>query len=149
MTDLDERFQAAALACADTVVWHAQRGPAATLTLLAQGGHPDGAITRALWLLFVNVTIVTSVALLNVRINGADDLAKANADTSSMSEDAAATVFSVESNDNLDPDHDAANTITLGAVSVSGPGGTTLVNGDAHAALASASTAMTHAAKAG
>jgi ABC-type transport system involved in multi-copper enzyme maturation permease subunit len=39
-------------------------GVVLALTLLAQGGHPDSAITRALWLLFVNVTIVTSVALL-------------------------------------------------------------------------------------
>src|SRR5262249_21279723 len=60
----------------------------------------------------------TSVALLNIRINGADDLAQANADTGSMTEDSSATIFSVEANDNLDPDHDAANTISLGAVTV-------------------------------
>jgi ABC-type transport system involved in multi-copper enzyme maturation permease subunit len=39
-------------------------GVVLALTLLAQGGRPDGALTSSLWLLFVNVTIVTSVALL-------------------------------------------------------------------------------------
>ncbi len=39
-------------------------GVVLALTLLAQGGQPDGALTKSLWLLFVNVTIVTSVALL-------------------------------------------------------------------------------------
>jgi ABC-type transport system involved in multi-copper enzyme maturation permease subunit len=34
------------------------------LILLAQGGQPDAAIAKAVWLLFVNVTIVTSIALL-------------------------------------------------------------------------------------
>lgn len=34
------------------------------LVLLAQGGRPDGAVAKAVWLLFVNVTVVTSVALL-------------------------------------------------------------------------------------
>ncbi|HXI55986.1 MAG: hypothetical protein QOI66_5308 [Myxococcales bacterium] len=39
-------------------------GVVLALTLLAQGGQPDSALTKSLWLLFVNVTIVTSVALL-------------------------------------------------------------------------------------
>ena len=34
--ELEERFRAAARACDDTVVWHAQRGPAETMTLLAE-----------------------------------------------------------------------------------------------------------------
>jgi ABC-type transport system involved in multi-copper enzyme maturation permease subunit len=39
-------------------------GVVLALTLLAQGGQPDAALTKSLWLLFVNVMIVTSVALL-------------------------------------------------------------------------------------
>jgi threonine aldolase len=42
VSDLDERFQAAALACDDTVVWHARRGPAETMTLLATAAHELG-----------------------------------------------------------------------------------------------------------
>jgi len=36
VTDLEARFRAAAEACADTVVWHARRGPAQTMALLAE-----------------------------------------------------------------------------------------------------------------
>ena len=36
MTELEDRFRAAALACTDTVVWHQRRGPAETLALLAE-----------------------------------------------------------------------------------------------------------------
>ncbi len=35
MSELEDRFRAAALACTDTVVWHARRGPAETMRLLA------------------------------------------------------------------------------------------------------------------
>jgi threonine aldolase len=40
--DLDERFKAAALACDDTVVWHARRGPAETLALLSEAAGELG-----------------------------------------------------------------------------------------------------------
>ncbi len=36
MTDLEDRFRAAAQACEDAVVWHRPRGPAETLRLLAE-----------------------------------------------------------------------------------------------------------------
>ena len=36
MSEIEERFRAAAMACEDTVVWHARRGPAETMTLLAE-----------------------------------------------------------------------------------------------------------------
>lgn len=39
-------------------------GAVLALIMLAQGGRPDAAVAKAVWLLFVNVTIVTSVALL-------------------------------------------------------------------------------------
>jgi threonine aldolase len=42
VSDLDERFKAAALACDDTVVWHARRGPAETMTLLAEAAEELG-----------------------------------------------------------------------------------------------------------
>ncbi|HEX5088225.1 MAG TPA: beta-eliminating lyase-related protein [Nocardioides sp.] len=42
MSELDERFRAAALACDDTVVWHARRGPAETMTLLAAAAEELG-----------------------------------------------------------------------------------------------------------
>lgn len=35
MSELEDRFRTAALACTDTVVWHARRGPAETMRLLA------------------------------------------------------------------------------------------------------------------
>src|SRR4051794_20655676 len=57
MTDLEDRFRAAAQACSDTVVWHQRRGPAETLALLAQAAEElgidewdrygaDGAVAR-------------------------------------------------------------------------------------------------------
>jgi threonine aldolase len=36
VSDLEDRFRAAALACEDTVVWHQRRGPAETMALLAR-----------------------------------------------------------------------------------------------------------------
>ena len=42
MSDLDERFRAAAQACDDTVVWHARRGPAETMALLAEAADELG-----------------------------------------------------------------------------------------------------------
>jgi len=42
MSDLDERFKAAAQGCADAVVWHARRGPAETMTLLAEAAEELG-----------------------------------------------------------------------------------------------------------
>src|SRR6478752_7380144 len=36
MSELEDRFRAAADACTDTVVWHQRRGPAETLSLLAE-----------------------------------------------------------------------------------------------------------------
>jgi threonine aldolase len=57
VSDLDERFQEAARACTDTVVWHARRGPAETMRLLAVAAEElgiddwdrygaDGAVAR-------------------------------------------------------------------------------------------------------
>jgi threonine aldolase len=42
VSDLDERFRSAALACDDTVVWHARRGPAETMALLAEAAEELG-----------------------------------------------------------------------------------------------------------
>ncbi len=42
MSELEERFRSAALACDDTVVWHARRGPAETLRLLADAADELG-----------------------------------------------------------------------------------------------------------
>ena len=42
MDELEERFRAAAEACDDTVVWHAQRGPAETMRLLADAADELG-----------------------------------------------------------------------------------------------------------
>ena len=42
MSELDERFRSAALACDDTVVWHARRGPAETLRLMADAADELG-----------------------------------------------------------------------------------------------------------
>ena len=42
MNELQERFRAAAEACDDTVVWHAQRGPAETMRLLADAAEELG-----------------------------------------------------------------------------------------------------------
>jgi len=39
VTDLEDRYRAAALACDDTVVWHARRGPAETMALLAEAAE--------------------------------------------------------------------------------------------------------------
>jgi len=39
VSDLDERFTAAALACEDTVVWHRRRGPVETLALLSEAAE--------------------------------------------------------------------------------------------------------------
>jgi threonine aldolase len=42
VSELDERFKAAAQACDDTVVWHARRGPAETMTMLAEAAEELG-----------------------------------------------------------------------------------------------------------
>jgi threonine aldolase len=42
VTNLDERFKAAAQGCGHTVVWHAHRGPAETMRLLAQASEELG-----------------------------------------------------------------------------------------------------------
>src|SRR3954462_4700708 len=42
MTELEDRFRAAAQACSDTVVWHQRRGPAETLALLAEAAEELG-----------------------------------------------------------------------------------------------------------
>ncbi len=39
MSELEERFRTAAQACDDTVVWHARRGPAETMRLLAEAAE--------------------------------------------------------------------------------------------------------------
>jgi VCBS repeat-containing protein len=80
-------------------------------------------------------------AAITITISGADDLAKAFADTGSMSEDAAATKFSVEANDTLDPDSTALNTIAItGTVLASGPAGTGIVNGSVSAVTSDGDT---------
>jgi threonine aldolase len=42
VSDLEDRFWAAAQACDDTVVWHRRRGPAETMTLLAEAAEELG-----------------------------------------------------------------------------------------------------------
>ena len=42
MDELEKRFRAAAEACDDTVVWHARRGPAETMRLLAEAAEELG-----------------------------------------------------------------------------------------------------------
>src|SRR6202012_4783773 len=78
-------------------------------------------------------------ATLTVTIHGADDLPVAVADTGTMTEDRAATLFNVIDNDSQDPDSTATNAITIGpgAISVTGPAGETFSNADAFASIVS------------
>ena len=78
-------------------------------------------------------------ASITFTIHGADDLPVAVADTGTMTEDDAPTSFNVIANDFQDPDHTASNTITVGpgSITVTGPAGETMVNGDATAAIVS------------
>ena len=78
-------------------------------------------------------------ASITFTIHGADDLPQAVADTGTMTEDDAPTSFNVIANDTQDPDHTAANTITLGpgSITVTGPAGETMVNADATASIVS------------
>ncbi len=78
-------------------------------------------------------------ATLTITIHGADDLPQAVADTGTMTEDDAPTTFNVIANDTQDPDHTAANTITVGpgSITVTGPGGETFANTDATATIVS------------
>ena len=78
-------------------------------------------------------------ASITFTIHGADDLPQAVADTGTMTEDSAATSFNVIANDTQDPDHTAANTITVGpgGVTVTGPAGETFANTDATASIVS------------
>ena len=69
----------------------------------------------------------SSPAAITITISGADDFAKAFADTGSMSEDAPATKFAVEANDTLDPDSTAHNTIALGSKTAVGNGGASVI----------------------
>ena len=77
-------------------------------------------------------------ATLTITIHGADDLPQAVADTGTMTEDDAPTTFNVIANDTQDPDHTAANTITVGpgSITVTGPG-ETFANTDATATIVS------------
>ena len=78
-------------------------------------------------------------ATLTITIHGADDLPQAVADTGTMTEDSAPTSFNVIANDTQDPDHTAANTITVGpgSITVTGPAGETFANTDATASIVS------------
>ena len=78
-------------------------------------------------------------ATLTITIHGADDLPQAVADTGTMTEDSAPTLFNVIANDTQDPDHTATNAITVGpaSITVTGPAGETMVNGDATASIVS------------
>ena len=78
-------------------------------------------------------------ASITFTIHGADDLPQAVADTGTMTEDSAPTSFNVIANDTQDPDHTAANTITVGpgGVTVTGPAGETFANTDATASIVS------------
>ncbi len=78
-------------------------------------------------------------ATLTITIHGADDLPQAVADTGTMTEDDAPTLFDVIANDTKDPDHTATNAITVGpgGVTVTGPAGETFANTDAQAAIVS------------
>ena len=77
----------------------------------------------------------TSSANLTITVNGANDLPVAVDDTGSMSEDATATSFNVRSNDTLDIDHTAANSISIGTVSASGPAGDGITGADVTTAV--------------
>ena len=77
----------------------------------------------------------TSTANLVVTVNGANDVPIANDDTGSMSENAAATLFDVRSNDTLDVDHTALNNISIGAVTASGPTGDGITGADVTTAV--------------
>ena len=74
----------------------------------------------------------TSTANLVITVNGVNDLPVAVSDLTgnTMTEDAAATTFAVLGNDTLDKDHGAANTITTGTVTASGPVGAGIDAGD-------------------
>jgi VCBS repeat-containing protein len=76
-------------------------------------------------------------ATLTITIHGADDLPQAVADTGTMTEDDAPTLFNVIANDTQDPDHTALNTIAVGpgSVTVTGPAGETFANTDATATI--------------
>jgi VCBS repeat-containing protein len=78
-------------------------------------------------------------ASITFTIHGADDLPQAVADTGTMTEESAPTSFNVIANDTQDPDHTAANTITVGpgGVTVTGPAGETFANTDATASIVS------------
>jgi large repetitive protein len=78
-------------------------------------------------------------ASITITIHGADDLPQAVADTGTMTEDSAPTSFNVIANDTQDPDHTAANTITVGpgSITVTGPAGETFANTDATASIVS------------
>ena len=77
----------------------------------------------------------TSTANLVVTVNGANDVPTANDDTGGMSENAGATLFDVRSNDTLDIDHTAPNSITIGTVSASGPAGDGITGADVTTAV--------------
>ena len=76
-------------------------------------------------------------ATLTFTIHGANDLPQAVADTGSITEDAAPTVFAVlVNNDTLDPDAGALNTIAItGTVTASSAGDPLITNGDATATV--------------
>jgi VCBS repeat-containing protein len=78
-------------------------------------------------------------ATITFTIHGADDLPQAIADTGTMTEDDAPTLFNVLANDTLDPDHTALNTIAVGpgSITVTGPAGETFANTDATATVVS------------
>jgi VCBS repeat-containing protein len=76
-------------------------------------------------------------AKITITVHGADDLAQAVADTGIMTEDTGPTQFPVRSNDTLDPDSTALNTVAPGSVTVSSAVvGTSFLNTDATAAAA-------------
>ena len=65
----------------------------------------------------------TDTATLTVTVTGANDGLNANDDTGTMSENDAPMLFDVRANDLLDVDHTAPNSISIGAVTASGPPG--------------------------
>jgi VCBS repeat-containing protein len=78
---------------------------------------------------------LTSTAVITVSIHGANDLPGAVADAQTITEDAGAPIFTVRSNDSLDPDTGALNTVAPGSVTVtSAAAGTSFANTDATAA---------------
>jgi len=63
-------------------------------------------------------TADSNVATETITITGANDLPQARADSGTMTEDGGTQTFNLISNDTLDPDNGATNSISVGSISV-------------------------------